>query len=367
MDEFASIQHWTGDRQGACWQQKRGVTLGIGDDTASIDIGSAEDGIAGPKQLLLAVDTMVEKVHFNDSTMSDEDIGYKALAANISDIAAMGGIPLHALVAISVPPSYNAERIRRVYDGLYLCADKYGIAIIGGDTTSSPEYLVITVTLTGTIEKNAEIRRSGAKPGDVIFLTGPIGLSAAGLNLLLMTKVGTARSNLIEDELYRALLCAHQRPSPSVKAGRLLLHSGACHSLNDVSDGLASEAWEIAEASGLRLVLYEHRLPKAGSMSAYASIAGVNPLEWMLYGGEDYVLLGTMSSKLAPEVRDTFHAEGLPFYIIGETEAGEPAVELLSIYNDGDGKVTVSGKGSAASQQEIRQPLQKRGYNHFQR
>ncbi|WP_232243174.1 thiamine-phosphate kinase [Paenibacillus sp. GSMTC-2017] len=354
MDEFASIGHWTADRQSDNWQKKRGVALGIGDDTASIDIELAEVGISGPKRILLTVDTMVESVHFNGTTMSDEDVGYKALAANVSDIAAMGGVPLHALVAVSVPPSYHPERIRRVYDGLYECAEKYGIAIIGGDTTSSPQHMIITVTLTGMIESGAELKRSGAKAGDVIFLTGIAGKSAAGLHILMASGVGTSRSLLLEDKTYTALLTSHKRPAPSIKAGRLLLGSGACHSLNDVSDGLASEAWEIAEASGLRLVLHERQLPKSGSLSSYASIVGINPLEWILYGGEDYVLLGTMDGGVAQEIRDMFHSEGMPFYIIGETEEGDPGVDLIRAGNDGNGNA-------------FRQSIEKRGYNHFQR
>jgi thiamine-monophosphate kinase len=125
-----------------------------------------------------------------------------------------------------------------------------------------------------------------------------------------------------------------------------------------VSDGLASEAWEIAEASGLRLVLREKQLPRSGSMAAYASSVGVDPLEWMLYGGEDYVLLGTMASKDAESMQLVFQQEGIPFFIIGEAEAGEPGVELIR-YNQ-------SGKGNGLqSQNEKRINLKKRGYNHF--
>lgn len=362
MDEFASIRHWTAERQGRAWQQRRGVVMGIGDDTAVVDPALAEDGVALPKRLLLAVDTMVETIHFKQSTMRDEDVGYKALAANISDIAAMGGVPLHALVSVSVPAAYTPERMRRLYDGLYECAERYGVAVVGGDTTSSPGQLVVAVTVTGTVEAGRELLRSGAQPGDAVFVTGAVGKSAAGLHALLaqeqragetLSPAGFSGSG---EEL---LVQAHQRPNPSVRAGRLLQERASCRSLNDVSDGLASEAWEIAEASKLRIVLNEAQLPRSGSLAAYAAKVGVDPLEWMLYGGEDYVLLGTMDSLDADNMRAAFHEEGLPFFIIGETEAGEPGVVLASEERShGD-------KRGPANRSRKRTELKKRGYNHF--
>lgn len=363
MDEFERIQHWTAAGQSAEWQRQRGVIAGIGDDAAVVDPVAAKDDVVEPKRLLLAVDTMVETVHFNDTTMRDEDVGYKALAANISDIAAMGGVPLHALVSVSVPPSYNSERMRRLYEGLYACAERYGVAIVGGDTTSSPMHLVVAVTVIGTVEAGLELMRTGAKPGDAVFVTGAVGMAAAGLHVLLAQ--GAKAEHAVE--LFEArdgeegarlapLIQAHQRPTPSVRAGRLLLKRGTCNALNDVSDGLASEAWEIAEASGLKMILNEHLLPKSGSMSAYAAKVGIDPLEWMLGGGEDYVLLGTMAAADAEAMRLVFRQEGLPFFIIGETEAGKPDVELIR-FND-----TQLNNGK---QQEKRVKVEKRGYNHF--
>lgn len=358
MDEFARIEHWTAGRQEGEWQRQRGVVVGIGDDAAVVDPAAAADGVASPKRLLLAVDTMVETVHFKQSTMRDEDVGYKALAANISDIAAMGGVPLHALVSVSVPPSYTPERMRRLYDGLYECAGRYGVAIAGGDTTSAPEHLVVAVTVTGTVEAGRELRRSGAKPGDAVFVTGPVGMSAAGLHALLAKEAQGERDGLTPFQEQAVLVKAHQRPSPSVRAGRLLLERGSCRALNDVSDGLASELWEIAEASGLRLVISEKLLPMSGSMAAYASSTGVDPLEWMLYGGEDYVLLGTMASEDGDAMRTVFQKEGISFFIIGVTEAGEPAVELIR----NDQAFEENGPQLRA---EKRVKLKKRGYNHF--
>jgi thiamine-monophosphate kinase len=352
LDEFARIRHWTAGRQSPEWLSERGVVVGIGDDAAVVEQPQG----TGPLQWVLAVDTMVETVHFNAVTMEDADIGYKALAANISDLAAMGAVPRHALVSVSVPPSFGPERMRRLYDGLYACAERYGVAVVGGDTTSSPAGLVVAVTAVGTVEAGKALRRSGAQPGDAVFMTGPAGLAAAGLHWLAAAGASGATATAAEAAGTAALVRAHRRPAPSVKAGLLLAARGTCRSLNDVSDGLASEAWEIAEASGVTMVLREELLPLSGSLAAYASAAGIAPLEWMLYGGEDYVLLGTIDADDAEAVKTAFLAEGLPFYRIGEVEVGvTPGVCL-------ERADTERGGPHYASR---RVKVEKRGYNHF--
>lgn len=335
LDEFGLIRVWTEERQSKEFLQAAGVTLGIGDDTAIVQ------GAAG-QEWLLAMDTMVEEVHFLAETMSEEDIGYKALASNISDISAMGGLPKFALVSVSIPPNWDQQRMKRVYDGLYECAERYGVAVVGGDTTAAPLHLVVSVTVIGIVEAGRALRHSDAKPGQFVFLTGPTGLSAGGLHGLL-PKSDNSRSRLRPPQ---RLIKAHQRPSPSVKAGRLLIERGWGAALNDVSDGVASEAWEIAEASSVRLLLKEVQLPLSGELAAYAHRCGINPLDWVLYGGEDYVLLGTADCRYEAAMKELFRAEGIPFFIIGEVEPGTPDVVIESS----------SGQ---------RQPILKKGYNHF--
>lgn len=353
LDEFARIRLWTEGRQPQSMLREQGVVLGIGDDAAVVETPQAAGGAA---QWLLAVDTMVETVHFNDATMGDADIGWKALAANVSDIAAMGGVPRHALVSVSVPKTWEAARIGRLYDGLYACADHYGVAIVGGDTTSSPSHLVVAVTVTGTVEAGSAISRAGAAPGDAVFVTGPVGMSGAGLHWLLAAAGRDAGQPVpqeaAEADGTAALVAAHRRPLPSVRAARLLAERGTVTSLNDVSDGLASEAWEIAASSGVSLVLRESQLPYSGSMTAYAHRVGADPLAWMLYGGEDYVLLGTIRQDDAEAAKAALAAVGLPMYIIGRAEAGEAAVALIR---------DRAAPGSAGR----REPIAKRGYNHF--
>ncbi|KIL36037.1 thiamine-monophosphate kinase [Cohnella kolymensis] len=334
MDEFGLIRVWTEDRQSKEFLQGSGVILGIGDDTAIVQGASGQEW-------LLAMDTMVEEVHFLSDTMCEEDIGYKALASNISDIAAMGGVPKFALVSVSIPPNWNEQRMKKVYDGLYECAAQYEVAVVGGDTTAAPRHLVVSVTVMGTVEAGRALRRSDAGPGQFVFLTGATGLSAAGLHGLLPKPEGS-RSPRPPQRLIKA----HQRPSPSVKAGRLLVEQGWGSALNDISDGLASEAWEIAEASSVRLILKEAQLPLSGELAAYAHRCRINPLDWVLYGGEDYVLLGTADHRHEAAMKEQFRAEGIPLFIIGEVEQGAPEVLLEAS----------SGR---------RQQILKQGYNHF--
>ncbi|MCD9023617.1 thiamine-phosphate kinase [Cohnella silvisoli] len=338
LDEFGLIRVWTEGRQSKEMLAKAGVTLGIGDDAAVVAGSSGQEW-------LFAMDTMVEEIHFRNETMSESDVGYKALAANISDIAAMGGMPKFALVSVSVPPQWDSNRMKQLYDGVYMCAEKYGVAVIGGDTTSAPRHLVVSVTVIGSIEAGKAIRRSGAKAGQFVFLTGPTGLSAGGLHGLLKKPADEGGPDSVPVPPHR-LVQAHQRPSPSVKAGRILLEQGWGASLNDVSDGVASEAWEIAEASHVKLVLKETHLPLSGELVAYARDNGIHPLDWVLYGGEDYVLLGTADKRHELAMKEHFRAEGIPLFIIGEVEAGQPEVILET--------------SAGASK-----PIHKRGYNHF--
>lgn len=341
LDEFGLIRVWTEGRQSKKKLTAAGVTLGIGDDTA---IATSTPG----QEWLLTVDTMVEKIHFRDDTMSEYDIGYKALAANVSDIAAMGGLPKLALISVSVPSQWDAPRMKLLFDGIYACAEQYDVVIVGGDTTSAPQHLVVSVTLTGSVETGKAIRRSGARPGQLVFLTGPTGLSAGGLHYLLNKnkQEGEIAPPKFSIEAPTRLIQAHQRPAPSVRAGRILLEKGWGASLNDVSDGVASEAWEIAEASGVKLILHESQLPISGELATYAHDNHMNPLEWVLFGGEDYVLLGTVEREHEQVMKEYFRTEGIPLFIVGEVEAGIPEVTMTS----------------AAG---VIKPLAKQGYNHF--
>ncbi|MFC9777630.1 thiamine-phosphate kinase [Paenibacillus chitinolyticus] len=337
-DEFGLIRLLTGDRQQADGMRSQGVVVGIGDDAA---VTALSPGM----QLVASCDTMTEGIHFLPVTMRDEDIGFKAMASNISDMAAMGAKARYALVALSLPKDADTEQIRRIYAGLYECADLFGVAVIGGDTTSTRGGIVLTVTILGEVPAGRALLRSGAKPGDAVFVTGPLGGSAAGLSYLLHRGTDAALWGELPAEAAE-LVRAHTRPLPQAEAGELLQRTGLCRALNDISDGLASEAGEIAEASGVGLLIAEEKLPLAEGLRACAEKLAADPLEWVLYGGEDYQLLGTAAEADLAALCEAFSGEGLPLHVIGRVTAADEGVRLQRP----DGTV---------------QPLPKRGYNHF--
>ncbi|MBP1153846.1 thiamine-monophosphate kinase [Paenibacillus sp. PvR052] len=340
IEEFALIRLLTGGKQSAAFQKESGVETGIGDDAAVVHVSNGS-------RLILTCDTMTEEIHFKRVTMRDTDVGYKAMASSVSDIAAMGGTPRFALIALSMPKGTPVERVHAMYEGLYDCASRYGVAIVGGDTTSSAGGVTLTVTVIGETEADKALLRSAARAGDVVFATGHLGRSAAGLEYLLgLGQPSDAWEALPELETYRSLVQAHCRPEPQVKAGELLRRSGLRHALNDVSDGLASEAWEIAEASGVGIDLIKDRIPVAEELLTYAMRVNKDPLDYILYGGEDYQLVGTAPAEHFLELQMTFQAAGLPLYLIGYVNAEHQGVRL------------VHSGGSVV-------PLGKRGYNHF--
>jgi thiamine-monophosphate kinase len=343
LDEFGLIRLLTSGRGSTSGQPADGVSVGIGDDAAVLDGRNGYQWVA-------SCDTMVQDVHFKPETMTYYAIGFKAMASNISDMAAMGAMPRFALVALSVPKAVPEQDLQELYDGLYDCAGRYGVAIVGGDTTGSPVSLTVTVTVLGEVEAGRALLRSSARPGDVLFITGELGMSAAGLDYLL--KRGRSAGDLSEltddDAAVRALIEAHQRPLPQVQAGRLLVESGLGRALNDISDGLASEVWELAEASCCRIELDESAIPFAQELVVYAGRVGTESLQWILYGGEDYHLAGTVPEQDAQRLEELFREKGLSFYPIGRVQAGDkPEVTLKKR----DGTVV---------------PLGKKGYNHFQ-
>ncbi|MFS1511293.1 thiamine-phosphate kinase [Chengkuizengella sp. SCS-71B] len=337
QDEFALIHSLNYKKQSKHFQNKLGVVKGIGDDAAVVNIHSGS-------QLVMTCDTMVETIHFNAYTMLDEDVGYKALASNLSDIAAMGAIPKYALISLSIPKHYSTFRLRKMYKGLYKCANQFDIAVIGGDTTKSPKHLNISVTLIGEVESNQALLRSNAKVNDLVFTTGYLGCSAAGLDYLLAAK----QKQLILDQIptnFRPLVQEHRRPTPQIKAGRILLQSKRCHSLNDISDGLSSEASEICEASSVGILLEEVKLPIHPQLKEYSHLIGKSAIDLILYGGEDYQLLGTASKTNVIELQRRFQQQGIPFFIIGEV-------------------VTQKGVHMKDSYGNIKK-IHKKGYNHF--
>ncbi|MED4602888.1 thiamine-phosphate kinase [Paenibacillus validus] len=340
VDEFALIRLLTGGKQSTAFQREGGVETGIGDDAAVVNVNPGT-------QLILTCDTMTEDIHFKPVTMRSRDIGFKAMASAVSDIAAMGGKPRFALVALSLPRQTPLERVRSLYEGLYDCANRYGVRVVGGDTTSSIGGMTVSVTVIGETAAGQALLRSSAKVGDVVFATGYLGRSAAGLDWLLQRNLPLEPEGADAESLaYAKLVEAHCRPLPQIEAGLALRQSGLCRALNDVSDGLSSEAWEIAEASGVGIDLIEERIPIADELYTYAAASGKDPLDYVLYGGEDYELLGTAPAEHALELQIALGKAGVSLHLIGYVNGEHSGVRLIR----SGGEVM---------------PLDKKGYNHF--
>ncbi|KZE65657.1 thiamine monophosphate kinase [Fictibacillus phosphorivorans] len=308
------------------------LVAGIGDDAALWSVNEHMDQV-------VCVDTMVEGVHFTRDTLSSYQVGFKALAVNISDVAAMGGIPQFYLVSIAISPDWNEEELKEIYEGMNELAKTHKMDLIGGDTVSTKGPLVLTVTVIGKVEKGRKLLRSYAKPDDIVFLTGTTGESAAGLDLLLLK---TRHAVFTDNE--KKWIHQHQMPIPHIEQGRILANSGYRISLNDVSDGIASELNEIAESSNVTIHIQRDKLPVS---SSFAELQENGRLTHQLYGGEDYVLVGTASIEDFVKLTEAFQQHSLSLYEIGKVgEAGKTAVYLHK-------------------KNEEPELLAKKGFNHF--
>jgi thiamine-monophosphate kinase len=290
------------------------VVAGAGDDCAVLDFGLAE------KLFLFKTDAVVEGVHFTTET-PPEKIGYKALARCLSDVAAMAGTPAAALVTIGLPKDFHAESIRRIYDGLNALAKKYGVAIVGGETTTSPGGIFISVALLGTVGRGKQILRSGAKIGDAIFVTGELGGS---------------------------LLGKHLDFQPRLAEAQWLAEHFSIHAMIDVSDGLAGDLRHILAASGVGAELLKSAVPvsRAAKLRARESSSARPAFAAALADGEDFELLLTVASPDAVKLLDGWKKKF-------------PKLQLSCI-----GKI-VPGQGITIRDKHGTQKLDAHGYAHF--
>jgi len=280
-----------------------GVSLAIGDDAAVLQPPAGAE-------VVVTADALIEEVHFRRAWSKAEDVGWKSLAVNVSDLAAMGARPLGALITLALPADVPVSWVDRFYRGLGLCAAEYGCPIVGGDTVRSPRHVAISVTALGTVASGRVVRRSGAKVGDLICVTGVLGDSGGGLALL---QGGRRKSRK-----YASLLERHLRPRAQALAGPALAEAGLATAMMDLSDGLGSDLRHLAKASGVGARTYTNRLPISDDARQAAKELGVDPTRWALFGGEDYELLFTIAPERFPEVPPTLGPFGVVATIIGE-------------------------------------------------
>ena len=274
---------------------------------------------------LFTTDTMVEGVHFTQSTLSWEDVGWKVMAVNASDLAAMGGHPLYALVTLGLPAEFPLSALDMLYEGALSMAEEAHFAIVGGDMVKSPTAFV-TVALVGGIER-APMTRTTAVPGHLVAVTGPLGSSAGGLALL------HRRSEADVDA--EALLQSHRRPQPHLAQGQILAEEGVSCAM-DVSDGLMADLAKLCYASGVAAQVSAHRLPITPALSHHFP---KTHRQKALSGGEDYVLLFTAPPDTMDRVIDRIPEVA----VIGRVTTGEPG--QVTVLDENGKNVTPTQSG----------------------
>lgn len=270
MDEFKFI-----DSIKQKTYRQSSIIKGIGDDAAVFRQPYMD--------IVTAVDTFVENVHFSIETMTPYHVGYRVLAANISDMAAMGAIPAYYMISIVVPTDWPESKLKELYQGMNAIALAYQLDLIGGDTVSGEE-LVVSVTIIGFVDKGKVRYRSIVQDQDVLFVTGTLGDASAGLELLLQHP----DAQLLDDNYF---VKRHRMPTPRIAFAQGLSKINRV-ALNDISDGIASEANELAEVSDITLFIDYTALPIHKKMEQF-SRSSVR--QFVLNGGEDFELVGTVS------------------------------------------------------------------------
>jgi thiamine-monophosphate kinase len=308
------------------------VVVGPGDDAAVIE---PERGMLD----VLTTDALVDGVHFDRRFVPADAIGYRALAVNLSDLAAMGASPRAALLSLALPDTLDVTELDQFVDGLLAVATAYRVSVIGGNITRTPGPLMIDVTAIGAVRRRRILTRAGARPGDEVYVTGMLGDAAVGLRSLRASVaaesskggadlVGSAEASLtrLAPHPDAPITCEarYLRPDPRVRAGVVVARNRAASSCMDLSDGLADAVRQVAEASGVGMTIDSATLPLSDEARAWCARHDTDPLHIALAGGDDYELLFTVR----PSQRHRFRAAqrlcgALPITKIGVVTKGE--------------------------------------------
>ncbi len=323
IGEFGLIARITGlidrksDKRQPSWKK---LLIGAGDDSAAWETGYGVE--------LATTDILVEGVHFNLEYTGWHDLGWKSLAANLSDIAAMGGSPAYALVSLALPGSVEIEGVIELYEGMLELANKYGVAISGGNI-SLADKIIINITVIGKAPGTKLLTRSAARPGDSVAITGYPGLSAAGLKVL-------ANKLRVDTEAFNIFTHAHLRPVPRVLEANVLVQAGIKTAI-DTSDGLVSDLVHICEASRVCATVLEPLLPLHPLLSKYF---GAECMNLTLSGGEDFELIFTGEGKTIERLKEKL---ACPVAVIGEISAGNPGTVTVLDFNNKPFQVDYKG------------------------
>lgn len=306
-----------------------GLLVGVGDDSAVL--APDEPGML----TLVTTDMLTEGVDFRLDLVTPYQLGWKSVAVNISDIAAMGGLPTWTFPSLGFRPDTDVEFVDEFYRGMVECGNRFGSVIAGGDMNSVRGDYVISITQLGRVERDLLIPRSGAKPGDRILVTGWLGNSRGGLELLL--KYGY-------DEAARIcayLVESHLMPLPRVMEGRAVAESGAAHAIMDLSDGMGADLPKLCKASGFGALIYADELPISANLHTAADLMGMDALTLAAGGGEDFELIFTVYPEDVETAREAIEIHtGTHVTEIGEIIEGD-AVDI--VFPDGTRKPLYRG------------------------
>jgi thiamine-monophosphate kinase len=285
----------------------------LGDDCAILPKNAKTDTV-------ITADLLIEDIDFRLEWTRAEFIGHKALAVSLSDIAAMGAKPVWAMLSIGIPRKiWRTDFVEKFYEGWFALAKKYGVELVGGDVSKTPDKIVIDSIVAGETKKGKAVRRSGAKPGDLIFVTGELGGAAAALELL-------AKGERYEISKHKKLLARQLKPNPQTEFGKILGAKILATAMIDLSDGLSSDLAHLCRESKTGAKIFADRIPFHSNLGAVAKSFD-EKLNFALNGGEDFELLFTANPKKIFQLKKT--SQFFPFHQIGEATANVGIIELI--------------------------------------
>ena len=294
-----------------------GVVVGIGDDAAAVETGALT---------LVTTDCLVEGVHFRREWGAAALLGRKALSVNLSDIAAMGGLPRYATVSLCLRPDVTLAFVDELYDGLLERAAETGVQLVGGNLSSTRDAIVVDVAVLG--DGDRVLRRSGARPGAVALVTGTLGAAGMGLKLLGEgQRLGGDERGAADDRAQRCIR-AQLDPAPRLDFAQGVSRAGLAHAAIDLSDGLSGDLLAVCEESGVAAWVDAATVPIDAAAKALEEARGGDPLALALHGGEDYELLLAAPPDAVAPLRELANASGIPLTVIGAFTAGKPAASL---------------------------------------
>jgi thiamine-monophosphate kinase len=312
------------------------TNTGIGDDAAVLEPTT--------KQRVVTTDLLLEAIHFDLRYVPLPHLGYKAIAVNVSDVAAMNAIPKQVTVSIGLSNRFSVEAVEALYEGMRAACADYKVDLVGGDTTSSAAGLVISVTALGEVEPGKVARRSGAKKNDIVCVTGDLGAAYMGLQVLEREKAAYLENKAAQPQIdqYKYIVQRQLRPHARMDIVHELAEANVVPtSMIDVSDGLASELLHLAHSSKVGIQVYEENLPIDKMAYDTAVEFKLDPITCVMNGGEDYELLFTISQNDYENIKN------------------HPDIHFIGYVNDNTGQAHLVTKGGAVV------PLQAQGFNHF--